>query len=188
MTVIGLRQGQNGTTHINELLPTDGTPVNAVASQGTLTIDTQPIVGDTFTIGTKLFTFVTDETADADGELDVGADLADAKVQIVAAINGTDGFNTASAFVTAAAFATNDCVLTAKVKGVAGDLIATTETFDEVTNVFDADVLGTTVTGVDGTVARDGEQLIDATYLYISLGESFIYSTNWRRMSLGSAY
>ena len=135
MTMNGLPLGKNGTKSINKMIPTDGTAVNAVASQGTLTVDTQPIVGDTFTIGTKEYTFVTDETAAADGEVDVGADLADAKVQIVAAINGTD-HNTASAFVTAAAFATNDCVLTAITAGVAGDSIATTETFERTINAI----------------------------------------------------
>ena len=106
-----------------------------------LTMDTQPTAGDTFTIGTKVFTFVTDGTADADGEVDVGADVADAKTLVVAAINGTDGYNTASEFVTASAFATNDCTLTA-IAGVAGDLAVTTETFTAVTNVFAAVSLG----------------------------------------------
>lgn len=189
MTAPGLRRGRNGTKSLNLLLPTTGTPVNGAVSQGTLTIDTQPIVDDTFTIGTKTFTFVTDETAVADGEVDVGADLADAKVQIVAAINGTDGFNIASAFVTAAAFATNDCVLTSLVLGANGDLIATTETFDEVTNIFDDVTLGTTTAGISGTPAQlAGEQMIDDTYLYISLAAGGLDNNNWRRMALGSEY
>ena len=188
MNAPGLKTGKVGSKSINILLPTEGTPVNAVASQGTLTVDTQPIVGDTFTIGTKVFTFVTDETAAADGEVDVGADLADAKVQIVAAINGTD-HNDAHTQVTAAAFATNDCVITAITKGVTGDLIATTETFDEGTNVFDDVTLGTTTAGVDSTPGVAGEAKIDASYLYYCLDNSLNTGhTNWRRVSLGSAY
>lgn len=116
------------------------------ASQGTLTVDTQPTVGDTFTIGQTPYTFVTDGTAAAEGEIDVGADLADAKTLIVASINGTD-HSTANAYVTAAAFSTDDCVLTAIAGGTAGDLIDTTETFDEATNVFDDVTLGTTTAG-----------------------------------------
>ena len=118
-------------------------------SQGTLTIDTQPTAGNTMTIGTKVYTFVPVGTANADGEVSVGTDLATAKTAIVAAINGTDSVNTAHTQVTAAAFAVNNCVLTALIGGVAGDLIATTETFTAGSNIFDAVTLGTTTPGVD---------------------------------------
>lgn len=165
-----------------------GTPVNAVASQGTLTMDTQPTAGDTMTIGTKVYTFTADGTAAADGEIDVGADLADAKTLVVAAINGTDGINTAHTLVTAAAFATNDMVITAKTKGVAGDLIATTETFTAGTNVFDAATLGTTTAGVNGTIGTAGQMKYNTTYLYFCSADNTIADANWRRISLGSAY
>ena len=308
MNVPGLKRVKVGSRSINILLPTEGTPVNGVAAQGTLTIaepvtaedtitigakvftfktgatyakaqgtltvDTQPLADDTMTIGSKVFTFVTDESASADGEIDVGADLADAKVQIVAAINGTDGWNTAHTLVTAAAFATNDCVITAILPGTDGNSIATTETFDEVTNVFDAATLGTTTAGallvdgqiglgadeaatklsivaaingadlvntahtlvsvaafagddcvitalvkgvagnaiattevlthvsnifdaatlgtttagVDGTVGAEGEQQIDINYLYVCLDKNTIADANWKRISLGSTY
>jgi len=118
-------------------------------SQGTLTIDTQPTAGNTMTIGTKVYTFVPVGTANADGEVSVGTDLATAKTAIVAAINGTDSVNIAHTQVTATAFAVNDCVITALIGGTAGDLIATTETFTAITNVFDAVTLGTTTSGVD---------------------------------------
>src|SRR3972149_695770 len=121
----------------------------STASAGTLTITDQPTAGDTMTIGTKVYTFVPDGTANADGEVSVGTDLASSKVNIVAAINGTDGISTAHTLISAGAFAVNDCVITAFVGGVAGDLIASTETFTAVTNVFDAGTLGTTVAGVD---------------------------------------
>ena len=164
-----------------------GTPVNAEASQGTLTLAVQPIVGDTMTIGTKLYTFVTDETASAEGEIDVGADLADAKTLVIAAINGTD-HNTANTLVTAGAFATNDLPLTAIVKGVLGDLIVTTETFDNVGNVFDDVTLGTTNAGVNGTQGLDNEIKIDASYLYVLIADNTYVDANWRRISLGSVY
>ena len=181
-----LKRGQNGTEHLNLRFPSTGTPVNGVKSAGTLTVAVQPLAGDTFTIGTKVYTFVTDETAATDGQVDVGADLADAKVQIVAAINGTD-HNTASAFVTAAAFATNDCVVTAITGGVAGDLIATTETFDNVGNIFDAVTLGTTTAGVDGTGGTEGEALIDASYLYYCTAEDNTFNNaNWVRAAVST--
>ena len=124
------------------------------ASQGTLTVDTQPTNGDTMTIGSKAFTFVPNGTANADGEVSIGTDLATAQANIVAAINGSDGHNVASTVASAAAFATNDSVITALVGGVAGDSIATTETFTAGTNVFDAATLGTTTAGADCTAAN----------------------------------
>ena len=64
----------------------------ATASQGTLTIDTQPTAGDTMTIGTKVYTFVPAGTANADGEVSIGADLAAALIIIVEAIDGLEVF------------------------------------------------------------------------------------------------
>jgi len=167
----------------------EGTPVNAVAAQGTLTIDTQLIVGDTMTIGDKTYTFTTDGTAAAEGEIDVGADLADVKTLIPLAINGTDGNNTANTLVTsAAAFVSNDLTITAKTKGIAGDQIATTETFDAVTNIFDASTLGTTTAGVNGTPGKQGITLQDATYWYLCISDNSISDANWRRFAVGSVY
>lgn len=118
----------------------DITAVTTKASQ-TLTVDTQPTSGDTMTIGSKVYTFVPVGTDTADGEVSIGADLAGAKLAIVAAINGTDGVNTAHAQVTAAAFAANDCVITAIVGGTAANSIVTTETFTAATNIFGAGTL-----------------------------------------------
>lgn len=125
---------------------------STTASQGTFTVTVQPSSAETFTVGDKVFTFVPNGTANADGEVSVGADLAAAQVNIVAAINGTDGFNTASAYVTAGAFATNASVLTALIGGVAGDSIATTETMAN--GSFDAVTLGTTTGGADCSAAN----------------------------------
>lgn len=157
-----------------------GTPVLDVASQGTLTLDTQPTAGDTMTIGNRTYTFMADGTADAAGEIDVGADLADCKTLITAAIDGDEAWETAHTQVTDAAWATNDLVLTAITAGVVGDLIATTETFTAETNVFDAATLGTTTAGVDGTVAAKGDILWDATHIYIATAANTTAdSSNW---------
>jgi len=132
--------------------PTDG--VEGVASQGTLTIAEPVTSTDTFTIGTTVYKMMTTPAAAYD--VAIGADEAATKVNIVAAINasgtpGTEYFagTLAHPDVTAAAFVGDDCVITAKETGVAGDLIATTETFTHISNVFDALTLGTTVAGVD---------------------------------------
>jgi hypothetical protein len=136
------------------------TPANnviAIASQGTLTLDTEPINGDQFTIDTKVYTFQTALQV-GDGNIAIGADLAAAKVNLVAAVNltGTEGVEygagmTEHPTVSVADFIVNDAIFTAKTPGVAGDSIATTETFDEGTNVFDDPNLGVTRAGLDSS-------------------------------------
>jgi hypothetical protein len=129
----------------------DITAYTAKATDG-LTIDTQPTAGNTMTIGTKVFTFVPDGTANADGEISIGSDLATAQAAIIAAIRGTDGHNVAHTQVTCdAAFLANVLAVTALVGGVAGNTIATTETFTAGTNVFSA---ATLANGTDCTAAN----------------------------------
>ncbi len=135
--------------------------INSVTtkSSGTLTVDTQPTSGDTFTIGSKTYIFVPVGTANADGEVSIGADLAEAQANIVAAVNGTDGVNTANTSARAAAFVTDDSVITALIGGTAGDSIVTTETFTAVTNIFAAGTLGS---GADCSAANAAIAIIAA--------------------------
>lgn len=132
---------------------------NTTKSTNNLTVAVQPTAGDTMTIDGKLYTFVPVGTANADGEISVGADLAEAKVNIVAAINGTDGFNTPNPGVSAGEFAANVSAITALVGGVAGDSIGTTETFANAGNVFSAAVLAG---GADCTAANAITALVAA--------------------------
>ena len=125
-----------------------------VAAQGTLTIAEPVTDADTFTIDTTVYQLL--DTPLAAYDVAIGADEAATKVNIVAAINasgtpGTEYFagTLIHPTVSAIAFATDDCVLTAKTNGTAGNSIATTETFDHISNVFDAATLGTTTAGVD---------------------------------------
>jgi len=131
---------------------------HATASQGTLTVTEQPSADETITIGTTEYTFKA--VADEDGEIPLGVDEATTKLNIVAAINGTDGINTAHADVSAAAFSGDTCIITALVGGTAGDAIATTETM--VNGSFDAATLGTTTAGVDCLAANADGALIGA--------------------------
>lgn len=123
--------------------------VDAVNAQGTLTVDVQVTATDTMTVGATVYEFLAGATAAA-GKIGIGASEAACKLAIVAAINGTDGFNTANASVSAAAFVADDCVLTALVAGTAGNAIVTTETFTAAGTVFDAATIGTTTAGVLG--------------------------------------
>lgn len=105
-----------------------------------LTIDTQASIGDTMTIGDKVFTFVADGTAAVDGEVNIGTNLATCQSAIIAAINGTDGINVASEFVEASAFATNVSTLS-MINGTVSRTLTTEETFTAATNVFSFDSL-----------------------------------------------
>jgi hypothetical protein len=116
-----------------------------------LTIDTQPTAGDKMTIGSKTYTFVPLGTDNSNGEISVGSDLTTAQAAIVAAVNGTDGFNVPNAFARLGAFAANVSAVTALIGGVVGDGIVTTETFTTETNVFS----GATLAGGADCLAAD---------------------------------
>jgi len=115
---------------------------NVTKAVVTLTVDTQPIANDTMTIGNKVYTFVALAGDTEDGKISVGADLAAAKLNIVAAINGS-GFNVAHPLVSAAAFVADACAITALVGGTLGNAINSVETFTAVTNIFSAVTLTT---------------------------------------------
>ena len=131
--------------------------VAGVKAQGTLTIAEPITTTDQFTIGLIEYTMLTTPIAAYD--IALGADEAASKVNIVAAINasgtpGTEYFagTLANPLVEATTFATDDCVLEARLAGTAGNSIVSAETGNELThvsNVFDATTLGTTQAGVD---------------------------------------
>ena len=183
-----LKRGKVGSKSINKMLLTDNistkTPVNAVAATGTLTIAEPVTANDTITIGTTVYTFKAGATAAA-GQIGLGADEPATKLAIVAAINGTDSKNTAHPLVTAGSFSGDNCTLTAKTKGAAGNSIATTETLTHASNVFAATTLAN---GVSGTLGENGEIAKDNSYLYVCIAKNTVSGTNWRRISIGSAY
>lgn len=187
--VYGLKPGKTGHKNLNKFFPTNGTPVNAVAAQGILTIAEPVTAEDTMTIGSVVYTFKAEGTADAAGEIDMGASEAATKLNIVKAIKGTDTLNTAHPTVDcAAAFSGDNLTLTARTKGLAGDSIVTTETLTHASNVFNGTTLGETTAGVNGTVGIAGQQHVDDSYWYIALADNTINDNNWRRVSLGSVY
>ena len=128
-------------------------------SSVTMTVDTRPTPGDTFTIGSKTYIFVPVGTANAPGEISIGADAAAARLAIVAAINGTDGVNAPHPSVSIAAFAANVARITALVGGTIGDAIVSTETFTAATNVFAS---ATLTAGADCTAANATTAIVAA--------------------------
>lgn len=94
----------------------------AMAAKGTLTFNTQPADGDTFTIGVVTYTF---ETAPSGGtDIQIAPDLAQSIVNAVTAIGAHSGDVTVTA---------NDLIsltVTAVATGVAGNLIAATSVSD----------------------------------------------------------
>lgn len=133
-------------------------------SQGTITITDINSPGNTMTIGPRLYTFVADLTANADGEINIGATLAEAQANIVAAINGTDGVNTANPVITAGTFAANVSTCTAILAGVAGDALVFVEgIMTPAGNVLNgAGTLGSTTAGVAATATECGDAFVAA--------------------------
>ena len=177
------------------ILP-EKTPVNAVAASGKLvSTGTKVSDGEKVTIGATVYTFKTTLTTDPAAvpyEVLIGASATAQMTNLVAAIMGTTGEGTtygtgtvAHPTVTAAIADTDDIDLTAKTKGVAGNLIATTDDSDELSwgseNV-------TLVDGIDGTVGVANETCADGSYIYHTPVANGISGNSWRRIALGSLY
>ncbi len=158
-----------------------GTPVNAVAAAGELTLATNPAADDTMTIGTKVYTFKA--AAEVDGDIAIGTLVTDTQANIVAAINGTGVGQVCTAHpqVICGEFEANVAEITSIVKGVAGDVIATTETFVAEGNVFGAETLEG---GVDGTVGSQGMIRVDADAIYVATDDNTIADANWKSVAL----
>ena len=141
-----------------------GTPaVLATAATKTLTVDTQPTAGDTLTVDDLTYTFVADGAQVAALEIEVGTDLATAQAAILAAIDGSDGFNVVNPYITASAFSTNVSTITPVGTGFASN-VDFSETFTAGGNVFNGSLVG----GTDATVAHKGSFLFDDTNIYIA--------------------
>lgn len=119
-----------------------------------------------------------------------GADSAAALDNLKLAINAGAGEGTnystgttEHATVTATTNSNTEQTVEAKVKGTAAESIATTDT------ITNGDWGAATLeNGVDGTVGAAKKILADSSYLYIAVAANTVADTNWRRVSLGSAY
>ena len=160
-----------------EAVAVSGAPVAPVAATGTLSIATQPAAADTITISqgdvTEVYTFV--EVAEDDFDVALGIDVDATQVALAAVINDH------SALVSAGAFAANASTITAKVKGVIGDTIATVTDLTDETDGLSAENLSG---GVDGTAGLDGQIRYAADKIYVSVGVSTTAVSNWKGAAL----
>ena len=151
----------------------------------------------TFTINGRVYTFVDalseDEAEAIVDQIVYGGSEAVALDNMLLAINAGDtagtNYSTGTVInpdVTAGTNTATTQVITAKVKGVLGDLITITETLAN--TAWDDPKLGKEVAGVDGTIGVANETWADGTYLYHCLTTNTIADTNWRRVTFGSAY
>lgn len=139
----------------------------AIKAQGKLTLQNQPSVGQTITLGTKTYSFVASLLTNTDGQIVIGANVAATRENIVAAINlsGLPGSQYASATslnadVEASFISGNDVIFTAKIGGTAGNSIISTSTLIA-PNTFDALTLGTYRAG---TASSDADSIIIPAY------------------------
>jgi hypothetical protein len=115
--------------------------IEAHTTKGTdnLTVAVNPVLGDTFTIGTKVYTIVPAASANGEGDVPLGIDAAATQASIVAAINGSDGWNSPNDKASAGAFNANVSAITALAGGTQN--IPTTSTFTNGENLFSAAAL-----------------------------------------------
>lgn len=111
---------------------------------------------------------------------------------LVLAINAGAGAGTnygtgtvANASVTAAKTAADTMTITAKVKGSVGNSIVLGESGSNTAWAAGATTMSG---GVNGTVGGNGAMLKDSSYLYITVAANTTADTNWRRISVGTAY
>ena len=176
------------------ILP-EKTPVNAVAASGKLvSTGTAVSEGEKVTIGATVYTFKTtlSTTPAVPYEVLIGVSAAAQMTNLTAAIMATSGagttYGTGTAIhptVSGAVADTDDIDLTAKTKGVAGNLIATTDDSDEL-SWGSEDV--TLVDGIDGTVGVANETCADGSYIYHTPVANGISGNSWRRIELGDLY
>jgi hypothetical protein len=169
----------------------ESSPVNAVKATGTVDFSDLPANGNTLKIGSKTYTFKTALSTEptVPNEILIGTTVADQLIHLGEAINGeaiaegTDfSTGTTANDDVVSLDVTGDVDLEAKVAGTVGnvDLVKVGANI----TISGAKLAG----GVDGTVGVKDQIEVDSTNLYICIGANTTSGTNWRKISLGSAY
>ena len=134
-----IRFYSNGIRIIEDEVDITNIADTSVKATVTLTVDTFPTLGDTMTIAGRTYTVVLNGQGDTDGEIEIGLNLAAFQTNIIAALDGTDGWNTEHPLVEPnGVFVADNLVIDAKEYGPETNLYESTETFTAPTNVFSA--------------------------------------------------
>jgi len=171
------------------------TPVNAVAASGKMiSTGTLAADGSGVTIGAVVYTLKTSLTSGGTVPYEVllGANTGATADNLVSAISGTTGAGTtygtgtvAHPLVGAEVTDTDDITITASTKGTAGNSIVTVDDSAQISwNNADVALVG----GINGTVGIANETCADGSYMYHCITANTISGTNWRRVTLGTAY
>ncbi len=147
---------------------------------GTLTMDTIPAAGNTLVINGVTLTFVALSSITANGQIDIGANVAATKVNLNAALGDTRSAGShsvtdaihASLDVTAVDFAGNDMVFTYSGEGnatVDGEAVGTAITAVGA-NAFGATTLGDTTAGV-GAGTKEGSTRFPVAGTILTAGQ-----------------
>lgn len=147
-------------------ITSNGTNVNVPAT-GIFTTDASlPVAGSTFSVNGTLYTWVTGKVPNTEGEVLIGATVADCLTNAKNAVNGDAGtkgtthFCTANTYVTAASDATK-LTVTAKLRGTVGNAytlaVSGTDCHLTVSAATMGSGTGATI-GVDNTVTIAGKQ------------------------------
>jgi hypothetical protein len=160
----------------NAIVLTESATGTAVSGSGTLENGVDDVT-ETVTVGTQVFTFVTARATA--GEVTVGSDASDTGDNLVTAmtadITNAVGVNDGGAVT-----------VTAAVKGTSGNLIVLAE---DAANTAVSSVTGGKLDGgINGTEGVANEICADASYIYHCIATNTVVDTNWRQISLGSAY
>jgi len=152
-----------------------------VIAEQTLTLVSNPLDGDTFTIGSKVYTMQTTLT-DVDGNIAIGSTLLVTQINITHAVNFSNNLSgleyadsmTEHPDVSMTHFSANAAVVQAKQPGTAPNGIDTTETFTDNSNTFgSANLQGGVQPSVD-PLAKEQGLICATTYL------DQMYSDCWR--------
>lgn len=129
--------------------------------------------------------------AQAANDVLIGANVEESIDNLVLAITaGVDTTKygtgtTANSLATAVKTTAATMTATNKIKGVIGNSTAVAETLADGSWAGGATALSG---GVDGTAGSQWEVFVDASYLYVAVAAQTTADTNWRRISLGTAY
>lgn len=171
------------------------TPVNAVASQGTLTATAggnKIVNGNTVSIGpsgsVKVYTFKTVLTP-TEGEVLIGENDTAALLNLKNALNHTGtpdtDYKCAVAHLTAEGLSSNatTIIVESRIKGVIGNLIMISKSGADISWNGDG-FLGATVLGVDGTIGYINQMATDSGFIYVCTATNTISDANWKKVAI----